>query len=96
MSGGSNSNIAAKSKAKRCTCLKLRPNLVLEVFVKLLEEIFVIVLVLVEIFVTHDALLLLVEIFVKGNPASELLLDRQPLQKVPSAVTPSVHFSPTW
>ena len=68
----------------------------LEVFVKLLEEIFVIVLVLVEIFVTHDALLLLVEIFVKGNPASELLLDRQPLQKVPSAVTPSVHFSPTW
>ena len=68
----------------------------LEVFVKLLEEIFVIVLVLVEIFVTHDALLLLVEIFVKGNSASELLLDRQPLQKVPSAVTPSVHFSPTW
>ena len=39
----------------------------------------------------------LVEIFVKGNSASELLLDsRQPLQKVPSAVTPSVHFSPTW
>ena len=74
----------------------MRPNLVLEVFVKLLEEIFVIVLVLVEIFVTHDALLLLVEIFVKGNSASELLLDRQPLQKVPSAVTPSVHFSPTW
>ena len=42
------------------------------------------------------ALLVLVEIFVKGNSASELLLDRQPLQKVPSAVTPSVHFSPTW
>ena len=40
--------------------------------------------------------LLLVEKFVKGNSASELLLDRQPLQKVPSAVTPSVHFSPTW
>ena len=40
--------------------------------------------------------LLLAEIFVKGNSASELLLDRQPLQKVPSAVTPSVHFSPTW
>ena len=40
--------------------------------------------------------LLLVEIFVKGNSASELSLDRQPLQKVPSAVTPSVHFSPTW
>ena len=43
----------AKSKAKRCTCLKLRPNLVLEVFVNLLVEIFVTVLVLVEIFVTH-------------------------------------------
>ena len=83
MSGWSNSNIAAKSKAKRCTCLKLRPNLVLEVFVTLLVEIFV-------------TLLVLVEIFVKGNSASELLLDRQPLQKVPSAVTPSVHFSPTW
>ena len=49
---------------------------------------------LVELFVT--LLLVLVEIFVKGNSASELLLDRQPLQKVPSAVTPSVHFSPTW
>ena len=55
----------------------------LEVFVNLLVEIFVTVLVLVEI-------------FVKGNSASELSLDRQPLQKVPSAVTPSVHFSPTW
>ena len=55
----------------------------LEVFVNLLVEIFVTVL-------------LLVEIFVKGNSASELSLDRQPLQKVPSAVTPSVHFSPTW
>ena len=65
----------------------------LEVFVNLLVEIFVTVLVLVEIF---DTLLVLVEIFVKGNSASELLLDRQPLQKVPSAVTPSVHFSPTW
>ena len=77
----------------------------LEVFVKLLEEIFVTVLVLVEIFVTllvlveiywHIVGVGLVEIFVKGNSASELLLDRQPLQKVPSAVTPSVHFSPTW
>ena len=53
MSGWSNSNIAAKSKAKRCTCLKLRPNLVLEVFVTLLVEIFVTLLVLVEIFASH-------------------------------------------
>ena len=67
----------------------------LEVFVKLLVEIFVTLLVLVEIY-WHIVGVGLVEIFVKGNSASELLLDRQPLQKVPSAVTPSVHFSPTW
>ena len=43
----------AKFKANRCTCLKLRPNLVLEVFVTLLVEIFVTFLVLVEIFASH-------------------------------------------